>query len=103
MRMLRRAVVIVVLGLILAAPWASAEPVFKVTRSQSLLPSLWSFVARVWSAAGCWIDPLGRCLAGPQPPSADAGCGIDPLGCPAQISADEGCIIDPLGGCAPGQ
>lgn len=93
MRMLRRTAVLVLLSLLLAAPWASAEPAAKATGG------FWSFLVRVWSTAGCWIDPLGC----PAQTSTDEGCHIDPLGCLAQTSSDAGCGLDPLGGCKPGQ
>lgn len=31
----------------------------------------------------------------------EAGCGIDPGGCPVTPGTDEGCIIDPSGGACP--
>ena len=93
MRMLRRTAVLALLSLLLAAPWASAEPAAKATGG------FWSFLVRIWIAEGCIMDPLGC----PAQTSTDEGCRLDPLGCPAQPSTDAGCHIDPLGGCKPGQ
>jgi hypothetical protein len=101
MKMLRKAAVLVLLGLVLAAPWASAA---EAREREPLLHGLWSFLGSVWSAAGCRLDPLGGCSTGeePQAPGTDAGCRLDPWGCPPLPSEDHGCRIDPWG-CPEGQ
>lgn len=87
----------------LAAPPAWAAP-----RSQAdIFARAWDFLASLWSAAGCIIDPHGGC----RMPTADAGCILDPHGGCATAeeevptpppTTDEGCILDPHGGCRSG-
>ena len=133
MRILRRSVLALLLGLMLCSPWTSAAgsrlPAPGAGRQvesglAAAVGRLWSSLVSLWNEEGCEIDPLGRCLASdprhgltstaPLPPSADAGCEIDPLGhCAAGQSkgltehllppADEGCQLDPLGRCAAGR
>jgi hypothetical protein len=62
-----------------------------------LILALAGWWAGLRAEAGCIIDP-GGC------PGVDAGCGIDPGGpCAPAPSQDEGCIIDPGGGACPGR
>lgn len=63
----------------------------------TLAQSFRGFVRSLWSADGCFIDPLGRCVV---KQTADDGCRIDPLGhCVTQPTTDNGCGLDPLGLC----
>jgi len=92
MRAFRRAAVLVLLGLILGAPWAVAlearpERVpHEATSALDLFHSFGSLLARAWNKAGC---ALGGCAAG-----AEAGAQTP--------TSKEGCAGDPLGGCTPG-
>ena len=108
MRRPRQIVAVFLLGLVVAAPWASAWDLRSESRGSStqsglgLLDRLGSFLTSLWDRAGCISDPLGGCASANEP--SDAGCGIDPLGgcvddrMPVN-ACDEGCGIDPLGGC----
>ena len=64
----------------------------------TLALSLRGLLTNLWSADGCFLDPLGRCAL---KPTTDNGCRIDPLGrcIQAQPTTDSGCGIDPLGLC----
>src|SRR4051812_43726638 len=81
MRILRNTVVLVLLGLTLGAPWASAAAARPQKSVQTRPPvqadavlGVGSFLTSLWQAAGCRIDPWGIFSAG------DEGCGLDPLG-----------------------
>lgn len=107
MRILRRAAVLILLGLTLGTPWAGASPLRPAgASSQHFLDYLGGLFTTLWLKGGCIMDPLGRCTPGPQPQNVDGGCTMDPLGrCApgAQVrSIDEGCTMDPNGRCAPG-
>jgi hypothetical protein len=105
MRVLRKAAVLVLLGLVLGLPWASAadgrperasgKSMRAVWRTFDLLTPLWNLLGSGWNKEVFVGDSLGGHAA------AGAGCTIDPLGCPQTPSIDEGCIMDPLGGCVP--
>jgi hypothetical protein len=81
-----------------AEPRSTARP----TPPQSvwvdtLVQSFRGFLRSFWSANGCFLDPLGRCVV---KQTVDDGCGLDPLGrCANQPTTDDGCGIDPLGRC----
>jgi hypothetical protein len=71
-----------------------------------LLDRLWASLQALWGAAGCTIDPNGRCANGTPGGSAVAspvpnGCSIDPSGVrcasAAASPAPAGCTIDPDG------
>lgn len=102
MRILRSAVVLILLGLTLGAPWASAaasrpeRPVQKRHAAQGGAELLvWSFLARLGLVQGKTATPA-VCSAG------DGGCTIDPLGGTQNQNTDEGCRIDPWGQCVLG-
>ena len=91
MRVLRTAAVLVLLGLTLGAPWASAaqarsdipqRELKRATPSALHLLDPWqSLITILLMKAGCRIDPLGHCApGGTQTQDTDAGCTIDPLG-----------------------
>jgi hypothetical protein len=94
---LRRAAVLVLLGLILAAPWAAAlearserapqEATREARSPLDLVHSFWSLLAEAWSKEGCAGDPLGGCAPRTAPTTG--------------VQSDAGCTIDPLGGCRP--
>jgi len=79
---LARSVVLLLLVLFVAAPFASAAaPPGRIVRSaagrfeaSNLLSRLMSWLTGVWEKNGCMIDPGGRCLSGtgaaPAPPAA---------------------------------
>ena len=104
----RRAAVLFVLSVLLAAPWSIAEP--REGRGAAPPVSIWSWLM---SEIGCIADPHGGCE------KIDIGCIIDPGGCgqvdigcvadpgglcrdTAESQVDIGCGIDPHGGCGPG-
>jgi len=97
-----RVAALVVLSLLLAAPWSAAEP--RQDRGAvpaRLLGQLWSQWSILWSGIGCVIDPNGGC-GGSAPSQTDIGCIADPSGrChdSAASQADIGCILDPDGRC----
>ena len=122
MRVLRRAAVFVLLGLILGAPWAAAlearpdgvprQATWAARSTLDILHPLWNLLARVWNKEGCTIDPLGGCVpkadSGAQATTSKEGCRMDPLGgclpgtTPTNgVQGDEGCTMDPLGRCGP--
>jgi hypothetical protein len=89
MQVLRKAAVLVVLGLSLGFSGARATPVRPSHESKEAtlnsfnrIEPWWSLVTRVLSKAGCSINPLGLCgvIPATQDPIIDAGCVIDPLG-----------------------
>jgi len=99
MRILRTSALVFLLALPLgssgafgAQPRASLSPQPAVAAAPGLLSQLGGFLLRLWSPAGCELDPLGHTschptgLVAPRPvPAADAGCELDPLGrCAAQ-------------------
>jgi hypothetical protein len=116
MHVLRRAVVLVLLGLSLGISGAGAATGHSEVRPQTVrsaadrIGSWWNFVMSVWTKADCRIDPLGQCVGNPamQAPVADARCTINPWGrCGGRpdtqtLSAEEGCAADPWGHCLPG-
>jgi len=62
------------------------------------LTGVWDWWTGLWAEAGCGIDP-GGCPASPE---TDEGCGLDPGGrCVPAPSPDEGCGIDPGGATCP--
>src|SRR5436305_13655379 len=93
MRVLRRAAVLILLGLNLGTPWAGATPPRSAAQShpsrrataQHVLDYLSGLLTSFWLQGGCTIDPDGRCAPGTQ-----------------LLNADEGCTLDPNGRCAPG-
>jgi len=70
------------------------------------LHQLWSLLTSLWVEAGCGLDPHG-CPGAQGGSSVDAGCILDPHGgCAASQEssfAEEGCILDPHGGCRESQ
>ncbi len=86
MRFFRLIVLVLLVVLTVSAP-VSAEPraVSAVAADGSLLQNLWSFLVRLWSDAGCVLDPLGGNCQNAIP------------------MADEGCVMDPLGRCVRNQ
>jgi hypothetical protein len=100
--LVRRAAALFVLSLLLAAPWAAAEPRQGHRAAPApLLGQLWSQLTALWGDIGCIIDPSGRCL-GSATSQGDIGCGLDPSGrCLGSVSSqsDIGCIADPDGRC----
>jgi len=119
MRVLRPAASVLLLTLTLGAPCLAAArstapaAAPRVAERGDLLVELRTFLVSLWNAAGCEIDPWGRCAPGtqtvpPRVPAADAGCQIDPLGrcapgatAPRVPTIDAGCEMDPLGRCTP--
>jgi hypothetical protein len=77
--LVRRAAVLSVLALLLAAPWSTAEP--RRHESQPRLSAqLWSWLTAVWGDIGCIADPGGLCRDAVPASQADIGCGLDPGG-----------------------
>jgi hypothetical protein len=97
---IRRAAVLFVLCVLLAAPWSAAAPrQDHQAPPQPLLGQLWNGLATLWSDIGCVIDPHGGCR-GAAVTQGDIGCVIDPHGgCrgAAVPQGDIGCVADPHG------
>ncbi|HEV7505334.1 MAG TPA: hypothetical protein VGS07_10515 [Thermoanaerobaculia bacterium] len=107
MRILRRAAVLILLGLTLGTPRAGASPPRPAaSTTQHVLHYLAGFLSGFWLKTGCIVDPNGRCALDTQTRNPDGGCTIDPDGrCTPGVqtqSTDTGCTMDPLGRCAPG-
>lgn len=78
--LVRRAAALFVLSLLLAAPWADAEPRQGHGAAPTpLLGQLWSQMTALWSDIGCILDPDGRCH-GSTTTQGDIGCILDPNG-----------------------
>ena len=95
---LRRNIAVLALAIALAVPWAAgAAPLPRPQAAgPGLLQQLWTTFTGFWGAgvtlaAGCRMDPNGRCAAGSaiSPPES-------------AITRDDGCKWDPNGGCLPG-
>jgi hypothetical protein len=113
MQVLRKAAVLVVLGLSLEISGAYASTTRSEVSPNQSKKVTWSTVDRIgpwWnraigilSKAGCSINPWGLCAT--QVPTNDSACTIDPWGRCGVNSAiqapttDAGCVIDPLGRC----
>ena len=89
MRVVRQTLMLLLLGLALAVPTASAADLETPRAQQAgqsspdFLERLWLLFTGLWSDAGCRLDPLGGCSMGSEEPPAsnlDSGCGMDPLG-----------------------
>jgi hypothetical protein len=110
MQVLRRAAVLVLLGLSLGTSGANAATARSEVRPQIArsagVGSWWNLLAGVWAKAGCTINPWGQCDASPSMLKTKEGPGTDPLGRfvvnQAPNTADAGCRIDPWGQCLPG-
>jgi hypothetical protein len=101
-RSLRSGIAVLVLALILVAPWASASQprgrrVVHPAEAASISMS-WNHLAQIlqrlftglWAKNGCRMDPFGRpvCEQDPDPTSQSQG--------------EAGCQVDPNGGCVSG-
>ena len=109
---------ILLLVLLLAAPALAGERMYQESAGWLVGGGLWQrlvqwFQLEVLGAtqcdAGSYIDPDGRCVAGPETAGTiecDKGSSIDPDGrCIAAAAATEcekGSSIDPNGGCVGG-
>lgn len=118
MRVSRTTVLVLLLATSSTAPAAFAVPSRSTAHAvppraaeRAAVPDLRGWLVRLWSAAGCAIDPWGRCSQGsdataPRALKASEGCAIDPWGrcsqgasatAPQALTVDEGCGMDPLG------
>ena len=99
MRILRSAVVLLLLGTLWASA-AAAHPEKPVPRRDAIQGGaelrVRNFLISLLKAASCMMDPLGNVSA------SKGGCTIDPLGGTQNQNSDAGCGMDPLGHCAPG-
>lgn len=111
MRVFRHLVAVILLGLAIGTPWASAaEPRLGSKQAQGItwntpnpFDSLRSLLVSFWSTMGlgdrtkegCMIDPWGRCTTAPS----KTGCEIDPWGRCVTAPNKTGCAIDPWGRC----
>ena len=89
----RRTLIVLVLALALATPgaWAGETRPQAASAPAGILQQVWSWLTGLWNLtedAGWELDPLGS--------QTDAGCSVDPLGCPRPTS-DAGWSLDPLG------
>jgi hypothetical protein len=109
----RRVAAVLVLGLTLLSPWASASGpraraahrsgTSAVQVEQGVWGKVWGILASVWSKYGGSLDPDGL-LAVSTASTADAGCSADPDGrCVSSATmagfCDNGMSIDPNGHC----
>ena len=79
--LVRRAAVLFVLCVLLAAPWSAAAPrQDHKAPPPLLLGQLWSRLVTLWSDIGCGADPGGSCH-GSAATQGDIDCGADPHGC----------------------
>ncbi len=79
--LVRRAAVLFVLCVLLAAPWSAAAPrQDHKTAPPPLVGQLWSRLATLWSDIGCIMDPHGSCHSAATT-QGDIGCVADPHGC----------------------
>jgi hypothetical protein len=106
MRNVRRAAVLILLGLTLGTSWAGASPLgLERSTPHHVLDYLGGLLASLWLKTGCTMDPNGRCAPGAPTQGTNEGCTMDPLGrCTPRTqthNTDTGCTIDPLGRCAP--
>jgi hypothetical protein len=93
-------IVAVVVGIVMLAPWApvSARPLGGTPQPPGILASLWGNLVSLWSAAGCELDPSGKCVSNhgslaPAHPGTGRGRLVTARGA-------AGCEIDPDGRCA---
>ena len=101
MRVVRSAVVLILLGLTLGMPQASLakarseharpEPRGATLNTFDLLRSLSRFLSPLGFKAGCRIDPWGQCL--PSTPTTTPGA--------QSQDTEAGCRLDPWGACSP--
>jgi hypothetical protein len=98
MRILRSAVVLLLLGTLWASA-AAARPEKPASRRDASQGSaelrVRNFLISLLKAASCTIDPPGSVSSG------KAGCGMDPLGGTQNQNTEAGCRLDPLGQCVP--
>ncbi len=77
---LPKAVLLLVLTLLLAAPTQAAGNLPADSAAKGILAQVWDFLTGVWATIGCDIDPDGR-MPRPRPTTEiDSGCTIDPSG-----------------------
>ena len=79
---LPRAVLLLVLTLLVAAPIQAANnrPAGSLPSGvQDIFAQVWDFLTMGWERIGCDIAPDGRCVPRPSP-TIDNGCDIDPSG-----------------------
>ena len=108
MHVVRRVAAVVVILVVVGAPWALAAQTYTdghgrdhgqhVSRDGSvgLLDYLWGLVRGFGMKAGSQVVPLEACS------NRDPFCGGEPLGGSQAQESDAGCGIDPLGHCSPG-
>jgi len=94
-------VVALVAGVLVLAPWAplAARPAAGASPAPppGILASLWGSLVNLWSAAGCEIDPNGKCVNNHGSAGvARAGRGIG-SGRLVNARGAAGCEIDPDG------
>lgn len=78
---LPKAVLLLVLSLLLAAPIQAAGSRPADPAAKGIFTQVWDFLTGVWGRIGCDIDPDGRCVPRPSPATdLDSGCDIDPSG-----------------------
>ena len=98
MRILRSAVVLLLLGTLWASA-AAAHPEKPVPRRDAIQGGtelrVRNFLISLLKAASCTMDPLGSVSA------SKAGCGMDPLGGTQNQNTEAGCRLDPWGQCVP--
>ena len=107
---LRRRIAVLLVGAFLLVPSVSAAGPRRDAEPLDFLTHFWSTLKAVWSEAGCSIDPYGCPPGTGSPESPDSGCSADPNGhcspgaseLPPPPSPDNGCSVDPDGRCQTG-
>ncbi len=79
--LLPKAVLLLVLALLLAAPIQAAGSRAADPAAKGIVAQVWDFLTGVWTRSGCDIDSDGRSVLRPSPSAdLDSGCDIDPSG-----------------------
>jgi hypothetical protein len=99
--LLRRALPLLVLCLLLAAPGISTAAPRAQSPAGDLLGWLRGALVSLWSKNGCQLDPNGRCVTTATPKN---GCQADPFGrcldgLTTAPTTETGCELDPFGRC----
>jgi hypothetical protein len=78
----RHLALVLILPILLALFAAPANAVPLNRAVPDLFSRGWSFLTSIWTAAGCSVDPYGRCgtSTAPEPILSDIGCSVDPFG-----------------------